>query len=504
MRNKVIISTLLVCTLTLSTLISPVAAAKQSKTVALSKKSFTITVGSKKTLKLKNAEKKVKWKVKNKKVVRIVSQKGKFKNKIQFMGIAAGTTKITAKCGKKKYTTKITVKGVTNVVEPIAKVNETTAPSANNNNPGSASNNSATKPAETAKQNETTPVAKPNSNENVTTPAVQLPTSNGEEITSANVETTPSSEVTTGNENPTTAVAETTPAAEEPATGNEEPQKYVQMNVGGTLKTTEDEKTVLELELIIVNTTDNQYYIKNEYGKLEKEVDGAWEEVSVVVGNFNCASSEIGTNYTKTLPIYIGNYTTANIPAGSSIALGYLGAGYYRYSQNVYNSKSNIAKEVSATFYLDEINLPEKEIVMKTDSTFAKESSSIYTIPFYFVIENPTQKTLVLGKEFGKLERLVDDEWNEVQLNHGPAEEILIYLAPGAVFRFDYPITVGIDLIAEDDNENKNGIKLSELPKQCAITKTIAAGHYRYTHYYSVENTDIYNAPISVEFDITE
>ena len=67
----------------------------------ISKKKMTITVGKKKTLKVTGA-KKVKWSSSNKKVAS-VSGKGVVK------GVKAGSAKIVAKAGKKKYTCKVTV-----------------------------------------------------------------------------------------------------------------------------------------------------------------------------------------------------------------------------------------------------------------------------------------------------------------------------------------------------------------------------------------------------------
>ena len=67
----------------------------------ISKKKMTITVGKKKTLKVTGA-KKVKWSSSNKKVAS-VSGKGVVK------GVKAGSAKIVAKAGKKKYSCKVTV-----------------------------------------------------------------------------------------------------------------------------------------------------------------------------------------------------------------------------------------------------------------------------------------------------------------------------------------------------------------------------------------------------------
>lgn len=71
--------------------------------IKLNKKKVTIKVGQKVKLKLKNTKKKVKWKSSKKKVAS-VTKKGVVKGK------KAGTAKITARCGGKSYTCRVTVK----------------------------------------------------------------------------------------------------------------------------------------------------------------------------------------------------------------------------------------------------------------------------------------------------------------------------------------------------------------------------------------------------------
>ena len=72
--------------------------------IKLNKKKVTIKVGQKVKLKLKNTKKKkVTWKSSKKKVAS-VTKKGVVKGKKK------GTAKITAKCGKKRYVCKVTVK----------------------------------------------------------------------------------------------------------------------------------------------------------------------------------------------------------------------------------------------------------------------------------------------------------------------------------------------------------------------------------------------------------
>ena len=79
------------------------AASKKKAKVKLNKTRLTLRVGKTYKLKLKNNKKKIKWSSSKKKVA-TVSKKGKVKAK------KAGTARITAKVGKKKYVCKVTVK----------------------------------------------------------------------------------------------------------------------------------------------------------------------------------------------------------------------------------------------------------------------------------------------------------------------------------------------------------------------------------------------------------
>ena len=76
---------------------------KANAAVKISKKSVTLTEGQSTTLKITGTTSKVTWSS-SKKTVATVTQKGKVTAK------KAGTTKITAKVGNKKYTCKVTVK----------------------------------------------------------------------------------------------------------------------------------------------------------------------------------------------------------------------------------------------------------------------------------------------------------------------------------------------------------------------------------------------------------
>lgn len=86
----------------LLTLTSPVTNADAKAKVKLNRTKVSMFVGNYTTLKLKNNNKKVKWLSSNKKVA-TVTTKGKVKAK------KAGSAKITAKVGKKKYVCKVSV-----------------------------------------------------------------------------------------------------------------------------------------------------------------------------------------------------------------------------------------------------------------------------------------------------------------------------------------------------------------------------------------------------------
>lgn len=78
----------------------------------LNKKKASINEGKTITLKVKNPTGKVKWSSNNSSVVTMKKQSGSKKSKAVFLGVKAGTAKVTAKIGKKKLTAQITVKHV--------------------------------------------------------------------------------------------------------------------------------------------------------------------------------------------------------------------------------------------------------------------------------------------------------------------------------------------------------------------------------------------------------
>ncbi|MDY2922637.1 MAG: Ig-like domain-containing protein, partial [Eubacterium sp.] len=129
MKQRKIVSFSLIFALILGMLIAPNQAdAKKKKKVALNKTKLTLTVGKSYKLKLKNNKKKIKW-TSSKKKVATVSKTGKVKAK------KAGTARITAKVGKKKYVCKVTVKNKkkTTKTTTTKKPTVTKAPANNTN-----------------------------------------------------------------------------------------------------------------------------------------------------------------------------------------------------------------------------------------------------------------------------------------------------------------------------------------------------------------------------------
>lgn len=112
--KKLIVLGLALATVVTSTLAFP---AESEAKVKLNKTKLELNVGAKFKLKVKGTKKKVKWSTANKKVATV--KKGTVK------AVAAGSTKITAKIGKKKYLCKVTVK---NIVANLPKKPVVSAP----------------------------------------------------------------------------------------------------------------------------------------------------------------------------------------------------------------------------------------------------------------------------------------------------------------------------------------------------------------------------------------
>jgi len=115
-----LMSLLIICSMTFVTLglaafAQPVSAA--SKPV-LSRKTVTVRKGKSTTIKLKNARKKVVWKSSNSKIVKVVKKTGKYRSNVTVKGLKKGKAYITAKCGKRTYKCKVTVKNTKSKPQP--------------------------------------------------------------------------------------------------------------------------------------------------------------------------------------------------------------------------------------------------------------------------------------------------------------------------------------------------------------------------------------------------
>ena len=149
-------------------LLSPAELAAAAKKVKFNVKKLSLTVGKKKTLKIKNAKKKAKWSIKSGKD-KIKLQKKK-KASVVVAAKKAGSAKVQAKVGKKKYVCKVVVKAKTVKNGTSAGTKTTNKPADTKNatkNPSNGQNNAATQPTNNpskdnpSKDNPANPTATP-------------------------------------------------------------------------------------------------------------------------------------------------------------------------------------------------------------------------------------------------------------------------------------------------------------------------------------------------------
>ena len=149
-------------------LLSPAEPAAAAKKVKFNVKTLSLTVGKKKTLKIKNAKKKAKWSIKSGKD-KIKLQKKK-KASVVVAAKKAGSAKVQAKVGKKKYVCKVVVKAKTVKNGTSAGTKITNKPVDTKNatkNPSNGQNNAATQPTNNpskdnpSKDNPANPTATP-------------------------------------------------------------------------------------------------------------------------------------------------------------------------------------------------------------------------------------------------------------------------------------------------------------------------------------------------------
>lgn len=122
MKGRKLIAWILVFLMVISLMPSSIQAEAKTKAAKLSNKKISITVGSSKKIKLLNNTKKVKWTTSNKKVVKITKKNKKY---VKVKALKAGSAKITAKVGKKKYVCKVTVRAKKNSTEATTLNSET-------------------------------------------------------------------------------------------------------------------------------------------------------------------------------------------------------------------------------------------------------------------------------------------------------------------------------------------------------------------------------------------
>ena len=130
-RNQLFVTALTVAMAV--SLLSPADPAAAAKKVKFNVKTLSLTVGKKKTLKIKNAKKKAKWSIKSGKD-KIKLQKKK-KASVVVAAKKAGSAKVQAKVGKKKYVCKVVVKAKT-VKNGTSAGTKTTNKPADTNMPG--------------------------------------------------------------------------------------------------------------------------------------------------------------------------------------------------------------------------------------------------------------------------------------------------------------------------------------------------------------------------------
>lgn len=147
----------------------PAAAAKKVK---FNVKTLSLTVGKKKTLKIKNAKKKAKWSIKSGKD-KIKLQKKK-KASVVVAAKKAGSAKVQAKVGKKKYVCKVVVKAKTVKNGTSAGTKTTNKPADTKNatkNPSNGQNNAATQPTNNPSNGQNNAATQPTNNPSKDNPA---------------------------------------------------------------------------------------------------------------------------------------------------------------------------------------------------------------------------------------------------------------------------------------------------------------------------------------------
>ena len=157
-------------------LLSPAEPAAAAKKVKFNVKTLSLTVGKKKTLKIKNAKKKAKWSIKSGKD-KIKLQKKK-KASVVVAAKKAGSAKVQAKVGKKKYVCKVVVKAKTVKNGTSAGTKTTNKPADTKNatkNPSNGQNNAATQPTNNPSTGQNNAATQPTNNPSKDNPSKDNP-----------------------------------------------------------------------------------------------------------------------------------------------------------------------------------------------------------------------------------------------------------------------------------------------------------------------------------------
>lgn len=157
-------------------LLSPAEPAAAAKKVKFNVKKLSLTVGKKKTLKIKNAKKKAKWSIKSGKD-KIKLQKKK-KASVVVAAKKAGSAKVQAKVGKKKYVCKVVVKAKTVKNGTSAGTKTTNKPADTKNatkNPSNGQNNAATQPTNNPSNGQNNAATQPTNNPSKDNPSKDNP-----------------------------------------------------------------------------------------------------------------------------------------------------------------------------------------------------------------------------------------------------------------------------------------------------------------------------------------
>lgn len=157
-------------------MLSPAEPAAAAKKVKFNVKTLSLTVGKKKTLKIKNAKKKAKWSIKSGKD-KIKLQKKK-KASVVVAAKKAGSAKVQAKVGKKKYVCKVVVKAKTVKNGTSAGTKTTNKPTDTKNatkNPSNGQNNAATQPTNNPSNGQNNAATQPTNNPSKDNPSKDNP-----------------------------------------------------------------------------------------------------------------------------------------------------------------------------------------------------------------------------------------------------------------------------------------------------------------------------------------